>query len=87
MWWYGNKLLGTLQTFTQVYPDHSKCRSKNEVAHKEEALETSPEPCWKKKILVCFHDNSQHQQSRAKSKWNKHSTTIVTAEEHLSDRW
>lgn len=44
---------------------------------------------WKQalahKILVCFHDNSQHQQSRAKPKWSQHSTTVVAIKERLSD--
>lgn len=57
------------------------------MAIKEEALETSSETCVKKtKILLCFHGNSQHQQSRAKPKWNKHSTTVVAVKKHLPDR-
>lgn len=52
------------------------------MANKEEALEKSS----KTKILLCFHDNSQHQQSGAKPKCNKHSTTVVAVKEHLTDR-
>lgn len=51
------------------------------MANKEEVLETSSETCLKKtKIILCFHDNSQHQQSRAKPKWKR------TQKEHLTDR-
>lgn len=54
------------------------------MANKEEALETSPELCLNNKILVCFLDNRQHQQSRAK---HKHSRAIVAVKEHLSDSY